>query len=50
LAEEMLSVYKAGLKRIKKEHNCYSEIEIILGPLKDYTKKDESMSSAEQAE
>lgn len=50
IAEEMLNVYKAGLKKIKKEHNCYSEIEILLGPLKDYTKKDESPSSAEQAE
>lgn len=46
----MLTVYKTGLKKIKKEHQCYSEIEIILGPLKDYTKKDESPSSAEQAE
>jgi len=33
-----------------KENNLTSEVEILLGPLKDYTRKAESNTSREQSE
>jgi len=38
------------MSKLKVEFDVKSEIEVLLGPLNDYTKKDEFASSREQGE